>query len=292
MSREFFEIAYRKYWDWQESNASSHIKLCEYGLCDEIRKAKWHCMTDFMVESELREATNLTNSWRLKLLQWEVWLDVLDDYDEDDAWQLRSHFIEPIAYFCMFQPSAVRDRIARIATNSIHQANLSIDKSYVDRLDGDDSKSCNRFLPRLKTEKQLERIGSRWTNASKLSTALKRLDADEYRKKSVDWRNRASHSLAPRFEIGHVQMVTRSIVPSSFMVEQPDGTLKVEFDPEKRCVSYGFGGIPPLSLREMYVANFEQFELALELHRTYELLIQEFIRELPKSDDTNGTQSS
>lgn len=290
MSREFFEDAYRKYWDKQESNSSRVIELCDYKLCDEIRQVKWYVMADSMVEDELREATNLMNSWRMKLLQWEGWLDVLDEYGEDEGWQIGSHFVESIAYFCMFQPSAARDRIARIATNSIHQANLSIDKSYVDRLDGDDQKSRGRFS-RVNIEKQLERIGSRWSNASELLPALKRLDADEYRKKTVDWRNRASHFFAPRFEVGHVQMVTRSMVRRSFLVEQPDGTFVVEFDPERTCVSYGFGGIPPLSLRETYSANFEQFELALQVHTIYQKLIQEFLRELPKSNDTSESQN-
>lgn len=291
MSREFFEVAYRKYWDKQESNSSRVVELCEYELCDEIRRAKWYVMADFMVEGELREATNLMNSWRLKLLQWEGWIDVLDEYGEDDAWQIRSHFVESIAYFCMFQPSAVRDRIARIATNSIHQANLSIDKSYVDRLDGDDPEFRGRFS-RKNIEKQLERIGSRWANTCEFLCALRRLDSAEYRKKNVDWRNLASHSLAPRFEIGHVQAVTRSIVPRSFMVEQPDGTFKVELDTQKKSVSYGFGGIPPLSLKGIYAANLEQFEAALKVHKTYERLIQEFVRRLPKSNDTNGTPNN
>lgn len=290
MSRELFEIAYRKYWDRAESDSSRQIKLCGYDLCDEIRQAKWYCMADFTVEGELRETTNLMNSWRLKLLQWEGWLVVLDMYGEDDAWQVRSHFVEPIAYFCMFQPSAARDRIARIATSSIHHANLSIDKSYVNRLDGDDPKFRGRFL-RSNVERQLARIGSRWSVTSKLLDALKLLDSAEHRKRVINWRNLASHYLAPRFELGHVQTVRRSIVPSSSTVEQPDGSFKVALDPEKECVSYGFGGIPPLSLKEMYATNFEQFELALAVHRIYESLIQEFIQELPKSNDTDGTQN-
>jgi hypothetical protein len=283
MSRELLEAAYRSYWDHVEAIPVPRFGLHTHDLCDQVASVRWYCDRKDLVSGGLQEVTNLLNDWRRRLFQWGVWVDVLDGYGDEDASEIRHHFVEQIAFYCMFQPSAARDRVARMATESIHQANLTVDRSYVDRLDADDPNFRGKYL-RRNIEGQLNRLGSRWTKASELLEALRRVDTEKYRQRTANWRNRASHSLAPRFEEGYVGMVERSIVPLTRSTEQADGTFRLEEVPGKSAVSYGWGGSPPMPLRETYLANLEQYEGMVQAHKAYEELILEFLRVLPKAD--------
>ncbi len=79
---------------------------------------------------------------------------------------------------------------------------------------------------------------------------------------SSNFRNLASHAIAPRMNVGYTGMVVRTVVPATTMVQQENGSFKSEVIPGKQAVSYGFGGTPPLPMRDVFAANLEEFEKA------------------------------
>lgn len=275
MSRELFEDAYRKYWDEIERRPIPRFGLHPFDLCEEVEDGSWLTFTGMMVSGELRESINLMNSWRVHLFHLEIWSEVLLDYEGHDAQSIQMHFVEPIVYFCMHQPSATRDRMGKIATNSIHQANIATDSSYKDTLKQDEKP--RQFLSRRKVEAQLEKIGTRWIHGLGFLSALQKLDSSQYRKQTFDFRNQASHFIAPRIEVGIVQSVIRQVIPRTEMVEQQDGTYRPENVPNETVVSYGIGGIRPLSLKEIIEVNTAEYQLASVLLQEYSYLLREIV---------------
>lgn len=276
MSRELFEDAYRKFWDEIERRPIPRFSLHPYELCEEVGRGSWLTFTEMMVSGELQEAINLMNAWRSNLFHLDIWSKVLLAYEEHDARSIQLHFVEPIAFFCMHQPSAARDRMGRIATNSIHQANLATDPNHKDRLD-QDKKKPGQFQSRREVEAQLKRICDRWLHGKSLVSVLKKLDSSRYRKQTFDFRNQASHFIAPRIEAGIVQPVTRQLVPRTEMVMQSDGTYRLENVADETAVSYGIGGIMPLSLDKVIEANMAEYQFASELLQVYSELLREIL---------------
>lgn len=269
------EDAYSKYWNRIESNGIPRFKLFPYDLCEKIKEGKWFAMTEWMVSGELCEAINQLNAWTTRLLDMEVWLDVVSQYEEDDAWIIRSHFVEPLVYFCMFQPSATRDRIGKIATNAIHQANLATTSDYRDSLDEDTLKRT--YLTKSEREEQLQRICSKWQRGRPFVDLLQKLDSPSYRSKTFDYRNREAHFIAPRIELGEVLHVTRYRVPKDRMVEQTDGSFRLEVIPGEWRIAYGFGELRPLSLKEVIDANAEQYEVVVRVFEAYSRLLEDIL---------------
>jgi len=289
MSRELFEGAYRKYWDRIECWPNP-LRLYSYEVCTSIESEKWHIpFIGHLMAGELMESINLLNQWAIDLADLRTWSDVLSDYHEDDFFDLFSHFVDPLLFRSLFQPSSTRDRLGKVATNVIHQAHLIIESGYKDVLDQDNEK---RFLLRRGVEKQLERLAKRWSNGNHLLAVLKALDSSEYRKKTSDFRNRASHFLAPRVEQGAVFFVSRERHPWTKLIQQADGNYAEKEVPGKTGVAYGYSYLEPLSLSQIIEANFRQFELAWTAFDTYSNLILEIMEVMCEKGTDSGWQDS
>lgn len=280
MRRELFEEAYEKFWGLAESKEIPRYQCNSYELCDLVGRVEWSIpFVGFMVEGELRESINKLNAWLRYLADLKVWQELLSDYGEEDAWSLRLHFIEPLVHYCMLEPSSTRDRLGQVATNGVHQVNLCIDTDYKDTLDQDHLKP-GQFLGRKKIEAQLGRLTKRWATGKGLTDALRNLDSDAYRLETLDYRNAASHFIAPRLEIGEVQFVTRQIKLFSELVELADDTFQLVDNPDRKCVSYGFGGIRPLSLGEIIEANSREYDFAVAALEAYSNLLREAVPQI------------
>ena len=275
MRRELFEEAYRKFWDLIEALEMRRYQCNSYDLCALVGNAEWSVpFVGFMVDGELRESINELNAWQRHLENLRIWLELLNGYGEEDAWSLRLHFVEPLARYCMLQPSSTRDRLGQVVTNGVHQVNLCVDADYKDYLDQDKLKP-GQFLNRKRVENQLERLVKRWATGDLLMAALQNLDSERHRKKTLDYRNEASHFIAPRVEFGEVQFVTRRRVPFPELVKQADGTTQLIENLEKTCVSYGFGGIRPLALAEIIEINSQEYIFAVEALAAYSDVLRE-----------------
>src|SRR5437899_1224049 len=110
MDKQCLERAYRKFLDERESTDLTPWFPLSYDVARAAATVKWHApFSELMVSGDLQETMNLLNSWRRRLRDWHIWLKVLKDYDDDASWFMRDHFLEPIVFFCMLQPSSTRD---------------------------------------------------------------------------------------------------------------------------------------------------------------------------------------
>lgn len=283
MRRELFEEAYRKFWDFIEAQEMPRYQCNSYDVCDLAWSAEWRIhLIGFMVDGELRESINELNAWLRHLEDLKVWLEVLKSYDEEDAWSLRLHFVEPLVRCCMLYPSSTRDRLGQVATNGVHQANLCVDADYKDCLDQDKLKP-GQFLSRRRLEAQLAKLVKRWATGDQLLTALQHLDSETHRQKTFDYRNEASHFIAPRVEVGEVQFVTRRRELFPELVKQEDGITRLIENPEKTCVAYGFGGIRPLTLAEIIKINSQEYDFAVAALAAYSDLLREALPQISGS---------
>lgn len=275
MNRDDYENAYREFWQTLEAEPNSEYSPFPYEACDHVKTGKWWHIADWMVSDELQSAINLINAWRMNLSHWATWMRVLEDKDEQTSMELQFHFLDARVFFCMFQPSRARDVLAKISTHAIHQGNLSVRHTDQDRLDEDEQ---GRFLYRNEVEKQLRKLGAHWEHAPSFIKCLTDVDSSDYRKITRDYRNRASHAIAPHFEWGEVDFVRRSLVPHDELVAQGDGTYLLVADPSRKVVSYAFGGTPPLGLEKMYQANLREHELASRALEAYCRLLEEIVQ--------------
>lgn len=248
-----------------------------YNLCDQLCTVRWGipCM-ELSISNDLREAINQLHNWYQRLVDWLLWIEVLKHFEGNDAWSIRKRYVEPLAYFCMMQPSSTRERFGSIATNALHQANLTLLSNYKDRLDQDKHGHLNR----TQREKQINRLGETWTCCAAFLQALRGLDSKNFSSASYNFRNLASHGIAPRFEQGETNFVKRSIEPWSELVEQPDGTYQLVPHPTKKTICYGIGGTLPLSYQAAYDTCAKEYLNALTTFHTYQALIRELLQAL------------
>ena len=275
MERHALEQAFRAFLDAREQLPLAPDFPFRFDLVDEVKSGPWRGIARLMLADHLNETTNLMNEWWSRLRDWNAWLAVHDAIaDEQEAWWLRRDLIEPLVFWCMLRPSAMRDLFGLIATHAMHQANLVVDRNYRDRLDED---ARGRPLKRSSREQQLCRIGERWSGCKRFAACLTEADCKAYRDLTFDYRNLASHGMAPRFEFGHTNSVRRAVVPKSEIVLNADGTYSVDESSTKTALSYAFGGTPPLKLREMHAANQSEFDHARAAFEAYRDLLRELL---------------
>ena len=280
--RQLYDKAHNLFQDRLEVFIDTVEFPLSYDLCDQISKAPWNmpCM-DLSISNDLRETINQLHNWYHSLTDWYLWIEVLKDFEGSDAWSIRKHYVEPLAYFCMMQPSSTRERFGSIATTTLHQANLALLKGYKDQLDQDQKGHLNR----TQREKQIRRIGEPWGWCSGFQRALQMLDSKEFSRASYNFRNLASHGIAPRFELGETNSVTRSIEPRTELIEQPDGSYQEVPHPTKKTVCYGIGGTTPLSFHAAYNACAKEYSNALVTFHSYQDLVREIVKALPKNSE-------
>ena len=250
-----------------------------------IATARWSMLAETMVKDELQELTNQLNHWLDNLRRWHAWNEVLKAQDTDARWEAEWGWVEPLAFYCMFQPSASRDRFIMIATNALHQIRMALNSAVADELLGDPTTpSEDRFFPsRRDREKQLKNFARHWSTGKAFVKALGQLDDRGYRALTGDFRNRASDGIAPRFSVGITSAVTRTRQQAMKLEQQPNGTYKDVPVPGTLTTSYAFGGRPPLSMQDTWKTNLAQFEQARRVFDAYVALLGEAVAAMPMS---------
>lgn len=289
--RELYESAHTLFMDRLEVFIDPIEYPLPYDLSKEIQEAYWGpAFMSLAIASELKESINQLHAWYGYLVDWSIWIDVLKQFHGSQEWYVRRQYVEQLAFYCMLQPSATRERFGSIATNAIHQANLALQENYKDRLDQDKSGHLNR----KKRVEQLKRIGAHYKCFASFQQALTCLDDKAFSRTSYNFRDLANHGIAPRFEQGETSFVKRSIEPWSELIEQPNGTALLVDHPTKKAVCYGFGGTAPLSFNQAHDACWQEYLKAIKLFHAYQALLRELLNALsqryPKAgiSDTNN----
>lgn len=287
--RELYESAHSMFMDKLEVFIDKIEFPLSYDLTDEIREVSWgSSMMSFAVATELKETINQLHCWYGYLVDLSLWTEVLDAFEGNDRWYIRQQYVEQLAYYCMLQPSATRERFGMIATTALHQANLQLREDYNDHLDQDGKK----YITRRFREEQLPILGHDYRCFQRFLQALRNLDNKSFETASRNFRNLASHGIAPRFEQGETSFVNRSVEPWSDLVKQPCGGYLPVSHPTKKAIWYGFGGTQPLTLQQVFNASWNEYLKAIKLFHSYQSLLREILTTIRSRPSELATATS
>lgn len=285
--RDEMLAAYGRFHDELERPNESFPGLASFHASERAKATDGSPAWNLSVASEIQELINGANVWGARLHQWRAWNAILDEVtNTDDKWALLDHFIEPLAFYCLHQPSATSDRLARVAENVLHQANLSVDPTSPDRLIQDRAQGMH--LRRNERRKQLDQLGARWSCYQPFAKALAALNGRDYREASRNFRNLSVHSIAPRLELGDVLRAERGVGPWSEPVMQPDGGYLMVEQPDRLCVSYAMGVTEPIPSSDAHAINLEEYQLVRTVLCRFEELIEEICDTIV--DQRNGVR--
>ncbi|MCE5233525.1 MAG: hypothetical protein ABFC67_10640 [Mizugakiibacter sp.] len=273
--RALLTEAYGRFHDVIERSQANGPGLTPYDMVKRVEAITGTFPWSWGVPSEIQESINITNAWGSRLHEWGAWNSVLEGYDkDDDKWEIVNHFVEPVAFYCMLQPSSFADRLIIVAETALHQANLRTFPNEPDHLEQDNLKPGAAFR-RCDRKRQLDRLGSRWSAYKPFRQALDDVNDASYREVSRNFRNLCAHSFAPRFMFGHITRAMRSFGPRVEIVAQPDGTC-VEIDhPTKKAVRYTMIQLSPLSLVSARGTNLGEYQKARQaLDKFFDLVDQ------------------
>lgn len=265
--------AHTRYLDQLLAIRAEYPDLTDYAASHRAGATKGTMPWVWGAEGELSETINSMNAWGGALHSWNAWNRVVASYDDvDDRWTILNDSVEPLAFFCMLQPSSLADRITVLAETLLHQANLVVSPGYKDRLDQDALKP-SAIVRRRDRRAQLDRLGRPWAAYPAFRTALAEMDGQTYRKPTRNFRDLSAHSFAPRLMIGEISRAIRTIVPWTDHVAQPDGTYIEVPDPTRKMVQYGMGLMQPLPLEATRAANLVEYVKAKATMAAFSKLI-------------------
>ncbi len=260
--RSLMTGAYSKFHDKLLGNKEHFPRLAEFKIVDRIDKTQGTFAWWWSAAAEVRETINILNSWATRLHEWGAWNMVIESHGcDDDKWDIFLHFVEPVSFFCMNQPSGFTDRIILVSENLLHQANRNAVADYKDSLDQD--RSSKGILRRSDRLAQLRRLGAKWKKFEALYNSLQKINNKEYNEKTKNFRDLSAHSLPPRLMSGQLIRAFRAVVPRTQMVAQNDGTFLEKPHPTETAVQYAMHQIPPLELDETRSANLMEHHKAL-----------------------------
>lgn len=306
MERARLELAYKEYGEIRDTlhdGLSPDLRLYPYAACSVHRGSEFRVPLIWnQVESDLRCLINSFNAWLGRLRAWQAWNQVLLNYGEQDQWSLRIEFLEDVAFFSMMQPSGFVDRSLEALTTIFHHANLTQKPGLRDELPSD-KKVYKRigkahptpydfFESRGEVRKHLQVLSEGWGSALVLLEQLDLLNNADYQTKTMDFRNRASHSFAPHLDMGVVPTVNRTPGFASKRIRRPDGFYDYVEDRSTRSISYGYGELPPLSSSEALLENTKQLQIARTVLAAYEALLDEVDERLSFRQGRSGSNNS
>lgn len=264
------------------NNLEPSDNFLPYKFNMQFEQYQWYMFGEEWAEELLRELTNTLNIWHYHLHRWHAWSESLSGFDEKDAWHLRNEFLDTTVFFCLYRPSAVKDQIIYIATNIFHNIRLGIlDGEYKDVLEDD----SNKQLGRDKRFKQLKKIIATWPSGQRLIEGLKKIDNDQYKEATRDFRNQSSHKIPPGLGIGITNMRTRFIKAKTVLKKVSYNLYEDVEVPGELSVYYGFGGTPPLELEYIRKTNLDQLDKVKNIYHELLTLISVAIKSLPARSD-------
>jgi hypothetical protein len=213
----------------------------------------------------VREILNSINQFMSYLIRLEAWSEVLEDYENENRFNIIVEIIDPLACYIVNYVYAIKNRIAFVASSLLHQTFRLLDPEWHDS----DFKEGRFLFPQLygflKKYKEYSHLSN---NADNLRVFFDQIDNEVFREKTKEFRGRYHHMVPPNIEIGLSGLINR--------IETKNGRI-----------SYGIGGQKPLSLKEILPALHDQHEKCSETFRVFWELFQEILviwkRERPKN---------
>lgn len=225
---------------------SSHAKLLSQFLGYEYPTGQPDLIYDLQEDDFTRELVNAFNHYIYWLNRVALWEGVLRGYPEDDALRLRYEFTTLPLDYCLHFPYKFKSQIVYCATQ------LCYTKAIAAKLitDGDVQSDRDINLESLKA------VSHHWSAGPKLLKALGSIDAEQYRKSTSNYRNKAQHRHPQRLDFGHTASIVRSF-------------------PADSIVSYTFGEAHPLATSEVLPVLAIEAERLREGFFAYRALVEE-----------------
>lgn len=107
--------------------------------------------------------------------------------------------------------------------------------------------------------------------------ALRNIDSASYKERTRNFRNLASHAIAPRLGWGYTNIARRVLVAGP--APYPFGARHAA--KRDHHVAYPFGGTPPIPVREAFELNLAEYALAVDAIVLYGRLLDEVLAQLP-----------
>jgi hypothetical protein len=189
-------------------------------------------------------ANRINAFWR-QLHSLAAWNTIWPSLNEDDRYNALVEFVRPTADHCLTAPYSIKSMLTTSACRISHQTRLFFEKDFKKTLK-DDSRL---------DYKEARRLAKGFRNWPALEVAFSKLNDDDYKAKSEDYRNSINHSFAPNIEIGSQFKLTR----------RPDST----------DVSYNMIIEQPLRLEKLVPLLTNQYRAARDCFERYVDLVRE-----------------
>ena len=137
--------------------------------------------------------------------------------------------------------------------------------------------SCERHMSRREFEAEISVLNKGWSSAESVIERLKKIDGASVREATLDFRNNASHSIAPEFELGIAPYVVRRIKYAQTMEHQGNGKVTWNDDKTRTVVNYGFGHRDPLQHKQTFQAVRAQVKRTRDALEAYGALLKEVV---------------
>ena len=200
-----------------------------------------------MFQEFSQELANIVNDLTHYTHQLKGWRDLVHALNDKARMDVAIEFIEPLGTLALNLPYVIRSRFIFAAAHLCHQAGRTKVKGWKDDLPLDEE---IYFL-------QADKAGKPWKQYGKFKLKLERVGNKTYQAKTHDFRNRYNHRFSPRIVMGLTGLVTRRINPAS------------------NTVSYGFGGIGPLTLDLIVELLEQQCRYCYAAFEAFQKLVQE-----------------
>lgn len=261
MDQEFLIAAFRRYLDNLERRPG--FEIAPYDWEDAPDSADFTWMPYFWRLGDFTSTlANEINQLGHCVRRIESWRDLLQDYQDSERVELLMEFIDPLTVMALNLPSAIRGRMVFMATHLCHQANR-VFQGWKEDLEDD----------KEITFKVLKRRGVSWKHAQPLLDALGKIDHEEHRAATRNFRNRFHHRHPPRFELGIASTMTK--------LDRGSGRS-----------GYAFGIAQPLRLEDLVSPLWEQHQACLNAFKAVQELVWEQIEAIHRASQEWGSQPS
>ena len=193
-------------------------------------------------EDFTRELVNSFNQFAYWLARINLWEQVLAEYTELDAEELRFEFTTLQLDYCLHFPHQFKSKLVFCATQLCYTRGIAQNRVSRNEVITDEKINLGA----------LARVAGRWKSGDALVAALREIDSAEYREQTENYRNKAQHRHGPRLDFGLVASIVR------------------EF-PADAHVAYLFGQSSPLLTRNVLpvlAAEGERLRSAFHAYRT------------------------
>jgi hypothetical protein len=197
-----------------------------------------------LAREHVRELTNSVNGFALYVSHLRAWEGVLESLDEPERHEAMLEMVNPLVYFCLSAPYAIRNRFIRSAGLLSHQAN----RFHVPGWKDTGSLSKVNF-------KTAQKLAASWPTWGALAEALEGFNSEAFQEAVGGLRHEFHHDFPRSVELGIQLTVEREVLQGS--------------------VRYGFGVRDPLPLGTLVSALSAESEASMRVRRAYIDLVRE-----------------